>query len=139
MVRIRSALLAALLVLVAVSLAACAAPPYRAGTATIQGTLSIGPLCPVAPCNVTAALRAEAYALHPIVVYNADSAYSTVLGNTTADPATGRYSLVVPTQTVVVRVESVGVAQHVTPPYTVIELRDGGTYNASFSLDTGIR
>lgn len=135
----RAALLVSIIALVTVALAACAQPPYRAGTATIEGTLAIGPLCPVEPCNVTPQLRAEAYALHPIVVYNADSAYSTVLGNTTADPATGRYSLVVPTQTVVVRIENLGPAQHTSPPYKVVELRDGGVFNASFSVDTGIR
>lgn len=39
---------------------------------TLEGTVTIGPLCPVEPCKITDEQKAAAYAARKVVVYNQD-------------------------------------------------------------------
>ncbi len=105
------------------------------GSGVLQGTMTIGPICPVEridhPCSPTP----EMYAAHPIHVYNADK--SKLIKTLTPD-AQGKFSATFPTATYIVDVEHQAVGGVRGAPATV-HITNGKTVTVSIDIDTGIR
>ena len=106
----------------------------QTGTGTLTGNVSIGPLCPVEPCNVSPDRLAAAYAAWPITISLPDG---NVVTTVVADPVTG-YSVPLPPGTYVVDIPHQGVGGSRDLPKTVI-IRSGETVRLDISVDTGIR
>lgn len=104
------------------------------GTGTLTGTVSIGPLCPVEPCNIPPERLAAAYEARPIIVSTPDGKQVT---SVVADPVTG-YSISLAPGTYVVDIPHQGIGGSPDLPQTVT-IRSGETVRLDISVDTGIR
>lgn len=102
---------------------------------TLQGTMSIGPICPVEqidhPCKPTP----EMYAAHKVFVYNANK--SKLITTLTPD-AQGKFSTSLFVGTYLVDVEHQAVGSTRGVPIT-ISISKGKTSTVSIDIDTGIR
>lgn len=105
-----------------------------AGTGTLTGNVSIGPLCPVEPCTVSHDQRIAAYAARPITI---SAAEGTVVVTVTPDPETG-YSVALKPGTYVVDIRHHGIGGSRELPATVT-IHGGETVRLDISIDTGIR
>lgn len=126
-------ILAGIIIAVAVLIGGLLSGP-EAGTGTLTGTVSIGPLCPVEPCTVSHDQIAAAYAARPITI---STPAGTIIAKVTADPETG-YTVALRPGTYVVDVPHQGIGGSLELPKTVI-LRNGETVRLDISIDTGIR
>jgi hypothetical protein len=108
--------------------------PAGAGTGTLTGNVSIGPLCPVEPCTVPHDRLVTAYAARPISI---STPVGTVVTTVTADPDTG-YSVALKPGTYVIDIRHQGIGGSKDLPATVT-LRGGETVRLDISIDTGIR
>jgi hypothetical protein len=105
-----------------------------AGTGTLTGNVSIGPLCPVEPCIVPHDKLVAAYAARPITI---STPGGTIVTSVTASPETG-YTVALKPGTYVVDIPHQGIGGTFELPKTVI-LRSGETVRLDISIDTGIR
>jgi hypothetical protein len=105
-----------------------------AGTGTLTGNVSIGPLCPVEPCTLTHDRIVAAYAAHPIRITTTGG---TVVASVTADPETG-YTVALRPGTYIVDIPHQGIGGSRELPATVT-LQKGETVRLDISIDTGIR
>jgi hypothetical protein len=105
-----------------------------AGTGTLTGNVSIGPLCPVEPCTVPYDRIAAAYAARPITI---STPTGTVVTTVIADPETG-YTVALKPGTYVVDIPHQGIGGSPELPKTVT-LRSGEIVRLDISIDTGIR
>ncbi|MDD1652063.1 MAG: carboxypeptidase-like regulatory domain-containing protein [Methanomicrobiales archaeon] len=127
----------ALLVLLAVLLATVAGCTGGPGTgkATLQGQVTIGPLCPVErpdrPCLPTP----ETYVARKVVVFRPDGA--TVV-TTVPLNQTGYYRVNLDPGTYVVDINHAGIDRSPDVPRTVI-LDRGETVTLDIAIDTGLR
>ncbi len=111
--------------------------PQVKGKGTLQGTISIGPICPVdridQPCNPSP----EMYAANQVFVYNSDR--SKLIVTLTPD-AQGKFSASLTSGTYIVDVKSqesrVGSVSGVP---TQILISNGKTETVTIRIDTGIR
>ena len=105
------------------------------GSSTLQGNMTIGPICPVEqvghPCNPTP----QMYAAHQVFVYNSDR--SKLIMTLTPD-AQGNFSATLPTGTYLVDVQHQSVGAVRGAPST-IQIIAGQTATIAISIDTGIR
>ena len=108
--------------------------PAGAGTGTLTGNVSIGPLCPVEPCTVPHDRLVAAYAARPITI---STPAGTVVATVTADPETG-YSVALRPGTYVIDIQHLGFGGSRELPATVT-LHGGETVRLDISIDTGIR
>lgn len=104
------------------------------GTGTLTGTVSIGPLCPVEPCDISPERLAAAYEARPITVSTQDGKPVTTV---VADPVNG-YSVSLPPGTYIVDIPHQGIGGSVELPKTVT-IESGGTVRLDIAVDTGIR
>ena len=118
----------------AISFSGCVRTGESAGTGTLAGNVSIGPLCPVEPCSIPADRLAEAYAARPITV---STPSGTTVTRFTADPVTG-YAVSLPPGTYVVDIPHQGIGGSHDLPKTVT-IRSGETVRLDIAIDTGIR
>jgi len=128
---------ALLMLALAVSLVAgagCVAGP-AGPRGTLQGQVTIGPICPVErpdqPCTPTP----EAYAARKVLVLSADGA---TLIATVSLNQTGYYRVELEPGTYVVDINRVGIDRSPDVPRT-ITLAAGETYTLDIDIDTGIR
>ncbi|MCX6684302.1 MAG: hypothetical protein NTZ37_06210 [Methanoregula sp.] len=105
-----------------------------AGTGTLTGNVSIGPLCPVEPCIVPYDRTVAAYAARPITI---STPAGTVVASVIADPETG-YTVVLKPGTYVVDIPHKGIGGSRELPTTVTIRRDE-TVRLDISIDTGSR
>jgi hypothetical protein len=105
-----------------------------AGTGTLTGNVSIGPLCPVEPCAVSHDRLVAAYAARPITI---STAGGTVVSSVTADPETG-YTVALKPGTYVVDIPHQEIGGSRELPKTVAIL-NGETVRLNITVDTGIR
>jgi hypothetical protein len=105
-----------------------------AGTGTLTGNVSIGPLCPVEPCTVPQDRLVAAYAARPITL---STPAGTVVTTVTADPETG-YTVALKPGTYVVDIPHQGIGGSPELPATMT-IRSGETVRLDISIDTGIR
>ena len=105
-----------------------------AGTGTLAGHVSIGPLCPVEPCTISHDRLVAAYAARPITI---STTYGSRVTTVTADPDTG-YSVALQPGTYIVDIPHQGIGGSRELPATVT-IRSGETVRLDISIDTGIR
>ena len=101
----------------------------------LQGTLTIGPICPVEqighPCNPTP----EMYAAHQVFVYSSDKSK---LVATLTPNSQGYFSVALPVGTYLIDVQHQSIGAVKGAPADVI-VSSGQTETITISIDTGIR
>ncbi len=105
-----------------------------AGTGTLVGQVSIGPLCPVEPCAISHDQLVAAYAARPITI---STTYGSRVTTVTADPESG-YSVALNPGTYIVDIPHQGIAGSRELPATVT-IHNGEIVRLDISIDTGIR
>jgi hypothetical protein len=103
-------------------------------TGTLNGKVSIGPLCPVEPCTIPHDRLVAAYAARPITISTPDGIVVTTV---TADPEIG-YTVALKQGTYIVTLPKQGIGGSPDLPATVT-IRSGETVVLDISIDTGIR
>jgi hypothetical protein len=104
-------------------------------TGYLEGTVTIGPLCPVEPCHVSPEVLAGAYAARKIVVTAVGSSSPVkVLDLNT----TGSFTTPLPPGTYIVDINRIGIDRSPDVPKTV-EIRPGERVRIEIHIDTGIR
>jgi uncharacterized protein YcnI len=103
-------------------------------TGTLNGKVSIGPLCPVEPCTIPHDRLVAAYAARPITISTPDGIVVTTV---TADPESG-YTVTLKQGTYIVTLQKQGIGGSPDLPATVT-IRSGETVVLDISIDTGIR
>ena len=116
-----------------IALSGCA--QQSSGTGTLTGNVSIGPLCPVEPCNVSPDRLAAAYAARPVTISLPDG---NVVTTVVADPVTG-YSVPLPPGSYVVDIPSQGRIGGSRDLPKTVTIRSGETVRLDIAVDTGIR
>ncbi len=113
----------------------CPASTTQKDSGTLQGNMTIGPICPVEqvghPCNPTP----QMYAAHQVFVYNSSR---TKLITTLIPDAQGNFSASLPVGTYLVDVQHQGVGAVTGVPATTA-IVSGNTTSLSINIDTGIR
>lgn len=122
--------LAALLLASIVLLAGCT---QQKGT--LEGTVTIGPLCPVEPCKATDEQKAQAYAARKILVYDKDRMDVIKTLDLSND---GRYWTDLAPGIYVVDINRAGMDRSAEVPKQ-IEIEPGKTIILDIAIDTGIR
>jgi hypothetical protein len=107
--------------------------PAGAGTGTLTGNVSVGPLCPVEPCTLSHDQLVAAYAARPITISTPEG---TVVTTVTADPETG-YTVTLNPGMYVVTVPNQGIKSRELT--TNVTIRSGETVRLDISIDTGMR
>ena len=102
---------------------------------TLAGHVTIGPLCPVEPCNVSPEVRAAAYDARKILIYARDR---NSLIKTVSIGADGNYSVSLPPGQYHVDINHIGIDRSPDVPAEV-EISAGETVRLDISIDTGIR
>ena len=112
-------------------------PHPRAGTGTgyLQGTVAIGPLCPVEPCHISGEQRAAAYAARHLVV--SGPGFSGIVPEAGFAPD-GNYRIALPSGSYDVSLPPNGIDRNPDLPRHVV-VRSGQTTFLNVSIDTGIR
>lgn len=110
-------------------------PPVIIETRTgiIEGSVTIGPICPVEREGVPCVVPPETYTSRTVVVYAADQ--STVLKQVALDTE-GNYSLTVPTGTYWLQIQPAGIGPG---EMKSVEVKADATSRLDFDIDTGIR
>ena len=106
----------------------------REAQGTITGTVSIGPLCPVEPCNVTPDQLQTAYAARKILVFDQNR----VLVSTVSIGADGHYAVMVPAGKYTIELRPNGIDRSPDVP-ALVEVSAGGFTVQDIHIDTGIR
>ncbi len=119
------------LALVALLIGGCAGT-RQAGT--LEGKVSIGPLCPVEPCNLPPEQVSKAYTSRNITILAEDMATVVAQEPLGAD---GGYRVELPAGTYYVTVRPGGIGGQPYPQKTVILANQ--TTGLNISVDTGIR
>ena len=128
------------LMTMAISLAACSAVaeegahrPVPAAVGYLEGSVRLGPMCPVERAEAPCPVPPEAYAAREILLYKAGE----VVARARPDPQ-GKYRLGVPPGKYVVDINHVGVDASGDVPREV-EVRAGETVRTDIAIDTGMR
>jgi hypothetical protein len=103
-------------------------------TGTITGTVTIGPLCPVEPCNLTPAQIAAAYAARRILVFDENL----VPVGEVSIGADGHYAIAVPAGRYTVDLKPIGIDRSPDVP-ALVSVPAGGYAVLDIDIDTGIR
>lgn len=101
----------------------------------LEGTVTIGPLCPVEPCEPTPQDRSAAYAARSVIVFAADGA--TLVAELEID-ASGGFSAVLEAGAYVIDIDGVPGDSTGDVPVS-IEIAPGETTTVDIDIDTGIR
>ncbi len=101
---------------------------------TLQGKLTIGPLCPVEPCNISDEQKKQAYEARKIQIYTEDK--TKLITEITADYKTEMYSVDLATGKYKVIVTNAGIGPF--EPKDII-ISAGQTTMLNIDIDTGIR
>jgi hypothetical protein len=100
----------------------------------IEGTVTIGPLCPVEPCNLTPAQVAEAYTARTILVFDQNR----VLSGSVSVGVDGRYEIMVPAGKYSVELAPHGIDRSPDVP-VLVNVAAGQSTVLDIHIDTGIR
>lgn len=113
-------------------------PSIGPGTALlgrVEGTVTIGPNCPVQQPNVPCPTTPEAYAARKVEIY--DSGHKTLLRTENID-SQGNYADVLPAGSYVVDLKKTGIDRSSDVPKSVT-LAAGAAVRVDINIDTGIR
>jgi hypothetical protein len=105
------------------------------GTGILEGNVTIGPLCPVEPCNISPEVLMQAYEARSIAVTSLDRPDGSV---TVSIGPTGRYEAILPEGTYRVDISHQGIDRSAQVPATVV-VHAGERVQLDISIDTGIR
>lgn len=109
--------------------------PGTAQLGRIEGTVTIGPNCPVQQPNVPCPTTPEAYAARKVEIY--DSGHKTLLRTENID-SQGNYADVLPAGSYVVDLKKNGIDRSADVPKSVT-LAAGASVRVDINIDTGIR
>jgi hypothetical protein len=104
-------------------------------TGTLKGTVAIGPLCPVEPCNLSPGMIAKALEGRKIVVYTQDKA---AIMRVIDIYANGTYSAELAPGTYSVDINKIGLDRSAEVPKE-ITIEVGKTVELDIDIDTGMR
>ena len=113
----------------------CIGPVMPGDTGYLEGTATIGPLCPVEPCHITDEQRALAYEGRSLVI-TADGLPSKVY-QVKFSPD-GHFSIELPKGRYQVNIAKNGIDRSPGLPVTVT-IKTGEIVTLNLSIDTGIR
>ncbi len=105
-----------------------------AGTGTLTGNVTIGPLCPAGPCPLPHDRLVAAYAARPITI---STPGGPVIASVIADPETG-YTVALKPGKYIIDISHQGIGGSRELPETVT-IRRGETVRLNITIDTGIR
>ena len=114
----------------AIILFGCAA---QAQKGTLEGMITIGPLCPVEPCHLTQEQIDQAYTSRSIIIYASDR---TTISRQMSIPAGGNYSIPLNQGTYFVTIRPGGIGDY---PFQEIIVYSNQTTRLDLDVDTGIR
>ena len=124
----------ALLIAFALLFSGCA-QKAKAETGTLQGTVTLGPLCPVEPCQVTPAQKGKALEAVLIIAY--DRQESVVIKETSPDE-NGNYKLELEPGIYRIDTNRFGIGSVSGVPKDVV-IEAGKMVTLDIRVDTGIR
>jgi len=105
-------------------------------TGTLVGKVTIGPLCPVEPCNLSPSELSDIYAARHVLIYeDADTSKLLVKINLLAD---GLYKVNLPEGNYLVDMEKNGIDSSSDVPAEIV-IKTGLTVTVDIDIDTGIR
>ena len=105
-------------------------------TGTLDGTVTIGPLCPVEPCNLSPSEISAAYSARHILIYE-DADTSKLLGKISLPPD-GHYAVSLNVGNYLIDMEENGADRSQDVP-AEITIESGKTVTHDIDIDTGIR
>jgi hypothetical protein len=114
----------------------CISPNQEEEKGYLEGTVSIGPLCPVEPCHLTEDQRAAVYAARQLLIVR-ERAFTQTVYKTGFSPD-GHYNVSLPPGTYEVMLAKNGVDRSPDLP-TQVSVSPGETVILNLSIDTGIR
>jgi len=115
--------------------AGCIQPDIPAGTGQLEGFVTIGPLCPVEPCHISAEQRAAAYTARHLVITG--EGLSPRIYEVPISPG-GYFLIELPEGRYQVDIAKNGIDRSPGVPTNVI-IKPGETVTINLSVDTGIR
>ena len=127
-------LVIALIIVVIGSLLIFGSVLFAKGQGTITGTVTIGPLCPVEPCNFTPEQIATAYAARTILVFDQNR----VLVSTVSIRGDGHYAVMVPAGKYTIELKPNGIDRSPDVP-ALVDVLPGGFAVLDIHIDTGLR
>ncbi|MFH0817850.1 MAG: hypothetical protein V1909_04415, partial [Candidatus Micrarchaeota archaeon] len=108
-------------------------PPVDLGV--IVGKVTIGPLCPVEPCTLTAGQLAKYFDARKVVVWDANKTKIIAVANLKSD---GSYKVELSPGTYVVDINGIGIDSSADVPKEVF-VGPGTTAELNIDIDSGIR
>jgi len=105
----------------------------QAQKGTLEGRITIGPLCPVEPCHLTQEQIGQAYSSRSVVIYAEDQ--RTIIQQFPLT-ASGHYRTELPPGTYFVTIRPGGIGDY---PLQRVAIISGQTTNLNMDVDTGIR
>jgi len=124
-----------LLLVVAVVLLAGCAQKKNEETGTLQGTVTVGPLCPVEPCNLAPGALAKALEARRVVVFTPDKSSTVKVVDLKSD---GSYKTELPTGIYLIDINKIGMDSSFDVPKE-ITIEKGKTVELDIDVDTGMR
>ena len=109
--------------------------PGQTGTGYLQGTVTIGPLCPVEPCHISEEQRAAAYAARHLEL--SGPGFSGLVPEPGFAPD-GNYRIALPAGGYDVSLPRNGIDRSPELPRQIV-VKPGETTFLNISIDTGIR
>lgn len=105
-------------------------------TGTLDGTVTIGPLCPVEPCNLSPSEIKAAYAARQILIYE-DADTSKLIGRINLPPD-GHYSISLHEGNYLIDLKENGADRSQDVPAEIV-IESNKTVTHDIDIDTGIR
>jgi len=105
----------------------------QGASGTLAGKITIGPICPVEPCNLTQEQIDQAYSSRAIIVYAYDQ--STIVFQSPIPPG-GDYQIQLPPGTYFVTIRPGGIGDY---PLQQVSISPNQTTTLNMDVDTGIR
>ncbi|MFH1471079.1 MAG: hypothetical protein ABIF01_04990 [Candidatus Micrarchaeota archaeon] len=124
-----------LLLVVAVMLIAGCSQKKNEETGTLQGTVTVGPLCPVEPCNLAPGALAKALETRRVVVYTQDQSSTVIVVDLKSD---GSYKTDLLPGTYLIDIHKIGMDSSGDVPKE-ITIETGKTIELNIDVDTGMR
>ena len=109
--------------------------PGRTGEGYLQGTVTIGPLCPVEPCHISEERQAAAYAARHLDITGTGFSGPAPEAGFTPD---GKYRIALPAGDYDVSLPKNGIDHSADLPRRIV-IRSGEATVLNVSIDTGIR
>ncbi len=109
--------------------------PIPKSTGTLEGQMSVGPICPVERVDTPCPVPPSAYTSRTILIYPKGSE---ILTASVHPDATGAYKIKLPVNTYVVKLGQNGIDKSADVPRTIHIDKDGVT-RVDIAVDTGIR